>query len=245
MASIALSSPMVPDRKMNGTPGASSFARRSASTPSKRGMEKSERIVCGFDEPRARFRSSSASTRSHETSNPPCSSERSASSTSTTESSMNSTWIGVLSTGLLDRSRGLLRGEHQREEEHRSLAHLPFGPDASPMPAHDALNGRQPDTGAGVFACGMQALKRAEGLVGIGHVEARPGVADKKGRAPVILEGADLDVRFRRLRGELPRVSDEVLQDDAQQMRIGLGGHPLPNGDFHRAPGLEIGRAHV
>src|SRR5258706_27060 len=148
---------MVPDRKMNGTPGASSFARRSASTPSKRGIEKSERIACGFDEPRARFRSSSASTRSHETSNPPWSSERKASSTSTSESSTNSTWIGILSIGLPDRPGGLLRGERQREKEHRSLAHFRFGPDASPMPVHDTLDGRQPDAGAGVFACGMKA----------------------------------------------------------------------------------------
>src|SRR5437899_3342689 len=107
---------------MNGTPGASSFERRSASIPSKRGIEKSERIVCGFDEPRARFRSSSRSTRSHETSNPPCSSERSASSTSASESSTKSTWILVLSKGLLpDRLviGGLLRCDLQREEEDR------------------------------------------------------------------------------------------------------------------------------
>src|SRR6266568_836962 len=161
---------------MNGTPGASSFDRRSASMPSNRGIEKSERIVCGLDEPRARFRSSSRSTRSHETSNPPCSSERNASSTSTSESSMNSTWIGVLSMGLSpDRPfvGGLLAGERQREEEHGSLADFPLGPDAPPMPVHDALHGREPDAGPGIFGCGMQALKRAEKLVGIGHVEAR------------------------------------------------------------------------
>src|SRR6267378_7567432 len=101
---------------------------------------------------------------------------------------MNSTWIGVLSMGFLDRAGidGLLRGDRQREEEHRSLADFRFGPDASPMPVHDALNGRQPDAGAGVLACGMQALKRAEELVGIGHLEARSVVADEKCRAPVI-----------------------------------------------------------
>src|SRR5206468_11534593 len=130
---------------MNGTPGASSFERRSASIPSKRGIEKSERIACGFDEPRARFRSSSRSTRSHETSNPPCSSERSASSTSTSESSTKSTWIRVLSMGLFpDRSLigGFLRGGLEREEEDRPLADLRFGPDAPAVPVHDALHGR-------------------------------------------------------------------------------------------------------
>src|SRR5712691_3964878 len=199
---------------MNGTPGASCFTTRSASIPSKRGMEKSERIACGFDEPRARFRSSSRSTRSHETSNPPCSSERSASSTSTSESSMNSTWIGVLSMGLFpDRPLvgGLLRGDRQREEEHGPLADFPFGPDAPAMPVHDALHRRKPDAGAGVLGCGMQALKRAEKLVGVGHFEARPVVADKESRVPAILQRADFDAGFRRLRGELPRVSDEVF----------------------------------
>src|SRR5438309_11591577 len=105
---------------MNGMPGAIPFPRRRESAPSKRGIEKSERIACGFDEPRTRLRSSSRSTRSHETSNPPCSSERSASSTSTSESSMKSTWIGILSMGLfLDRLGGgsLLPSERQREEK--------------------------------------------------------------------------------------------------------------------------------
>src|SRR5882672_7327729 len=228
---------------MNGMPGASSFTRRRASTPSKRGIEKSERIACGFDEPRTRLRSFSRSTRSHETSNPPCSSERSASSTSTSESSMNSTWIGVLSMGLFpDRLGigGLLRGDRQREEKHGSLADLPFGPDAPAVPVHDALHGRKPDAGAGVLGCGMQALKRSEKLVGVSHVEARPVVADKKCRAPAILQGADFDAGFGRLRGELPRVSDEVIEGGTQQMWVALGVHPVPDRDFHRAAGLAL-----
>src|SRR6266849_6335036 len=176
-------------------------------------------------------------------STPPCSSERSASSTSTSESSMNSTWIGILSMGLfLDRlgSRSLLPSDPQREEKHGSLADFPFGPDAPAVPVHDALHGRKPDAGAGVLGCGMQALKRAEKLVGVGHFEARPVVADKKGRAPAILQGADFDAGFHRPRGELPRVSDEVLEGDPQQMRVGLGAHPVPDRDFHRAAGLAL-----
>src|SRR5216117_2490007 len=207
---------------MNGTCGASSFARRSASTPSKRGIEKSERIACGFDEARARFRSSSRSTRSHETSNPPCSSERSASSTSTSESSTNSTWIEVLSMGLFaDRLfvGGLLRSERKREEEDGAPADLRFGPDAPAVPVHDALHGREPDAGSGIFGCGMQPLERAEELVGIRHVEARSVVADEKGPAPAILQGADFDAWPGRLRGELPGVPDEVIEGGPQQMR--------------------------
>src|SRR5438876_12216515 len=131
---------------MNGMPGAISFTRRRASAPSKRGIEKSERIACGFDEPRTRLRSSSRSTRSHETSNPPCSSERSASSTSTSESSMKSTWIGILSMGLLaHRFLGFLRGGLEREDEDGPLVDFRFGPDALAVPVHDALHGREPD----------------------------------------------------------------------------------------------------
>src|SRR2546426_10735701 len=108
---------------------------------------------------------------------------------------------------------------------------------------HDALPilyGRKPDSGAGVLGRGMQALKRAEKLVGVGHVEARPVVADEKGRAPAILQCTDFDAGFRRPRGELPRVSDEVLEGGTQQMRVALGVHPVPDRDFHRAAGLAL-----
>ncbi len=47
---MARSSPIVPETKMKGIPGAISRATRSASTPSNTGIEKSERIACGFDE---------------------------------------------------------------------------------------------------------------------------------------------------------------------------------------------------
>src|SRR5882762_7553162 len=226
---------------MNGTSGASSFERRSASIPSKRGIEKSERIACGFAEPRARFRSSSMSTRSHATSNPPCSSERSASSTSTSESSTKSTWIRVLSMGLFThRFLGFLRGGLEREEEDGPLADFRFGPDASAVPVYDALHGREPDAGSGVFVRGMQALKRAEELVGIGHLETRTVVADKIGRASAILQGTDFDAGLGRLRGELPRVSYKVIEGGPQQMRIAFGAHPVPDRDFHRAAGLAL-----
>src|SRR5713101_7180698 len=191
---------------MKGTPGAISFARRRASIPSKPGMEKSDRIAWGRCKLRARFSSSSTSTHSQETSNPPCSSARNVSSTSISESSMKSTWIGVLSMHLLLDRRGigsLLPFDRQREKEHRPLAHFRLGPDAPAMPVHDALNGCKPDSRAGIVSRGVQALKRAKKLVGEGHVEARPVVAHKKGGAAVILQCADFDVGLVGLRGEL------------------------------------------
>ena len=108
------------------------------------------------------------------------------------------------------------------------------------MPVHDALHGGEPDAGAGVLGCRVQALKRSEKLVGIGHVEARPVVADKKGRAPVILQGADFDTGLVRLCGELPRVSDQVIEGGPQQVRVALGVHPVPDRDFNRAAGLAL-----
>jgi len=52
-----------------------------------------------FEDRRARFRPASAWTRSHETSNPPCSSARTESSASSSESSTNNNRTGVLSIG--------------------------------------------------------------------------------------------------------------------------------------------------
>src|SRR6266568_4284164 len=96
---MARSSPIVPETKMKGTPGLISRTTRSARMPSKPGIEKSERTACGFEDRRARFRPASAWTRSHETSNPPCSSARTESSASSSESSTNNNRTGVLSIG--------------------------------------------------------------------------------------------------------------------------------------------------
>src|SRR5207247_7158039 len=114
---------------------------------------------------------------------------------------------------------GLLRGERKREEEDCAPADLRFGPDAPAVAVHDALHGREPDAGAGIFGCGMQALKRAEKLVGIGHVEARSVVADKKGRSAEILQRADFDAVLWRIRGELSRVSEGTLEGCSSLLR--------------------------
>src|SRR5690242_9403345 len=234
---------MVPERKMKGTSGASSFASARARTPSKRGIEKSERIACGFFARRARFMSSSTSMRSHETSNPPCSSARSASSMSVSESSTNRTWIGVLSMSLLRCRRslhGVLPVEGQREEEYRPVADLGLGPDAPAVTVDDALDRRQTDAGPRIVARRVQALERPEELVRISHVEARAVVAYEESRPSLVLQGADLDPRLFLLGGEFPGVSEEVLQDDAQQMRVGVRAHPLPDRNLHRAARIPL-----
>src|SRR5690242_7489997 len=182
--------------------------------------------------------SSSTSMRSQETSNPPCSSARSASSMSASESSTNRTRIGVLSMSLLSDRRGL-RGlvpvEGQREEEDRPLAGLGLGPDAPAVTVDDALDRRQTDAGPRIVARRVQALKCPEELACVGHVEAGAVVAHEEGRPPLVLQGPDLDLPFLGLGGEFPRVSDEILQDDAQQMRVRLRAHPFPDRDLDRA----------
>src|SRR5678816_1744414 len=60
---MARSSPSVPDRKMNGMSGASSWAISSAEMPSKPGSVKSDRIRSGLLSCRVRRRTGSESTR--------------------------------------------------------------------------------------------------------------------------------------------------------------------------------------
>src|SRR5438445_683346 len=150
---------------------------------------------------------------------------------------MKSTWIGMLSLGpVLDRlgSGSLLPSDRQREEKHGSLADFPFGPDAPAVPVHDALHGRKPDAGAGVLGCRMQALKRSEKLVGIGHVEARPVVADKKGRAPAILQGADFDAGPGRTRRS--RATARAGRGTPNRRMTRAPGWPSPAARCGRAP---------
>src|SRR5437868_4629760 len=66
----------------------------------------------------------------------------------------------------------------EREIEGCPLIHLPFSPDAPAVPVDDALDGCQANTCPLEFVGRMQALKRAEQFIGIGHVESCAIVAD-------------------------------------------------------------------
>src|SRR5271166_6022064 len=66
----------------------------------------------------------------------------------------------------------------QRKRKRRSLADLAFGPDPAVVAMDNPLNDRKPHPGAREFSGGVKALKDAEELVGVLHVEAGPVVAN-------------------------------------------------------------------
>src|SRR5436305_8528922 len=68
----------------------------------------------------------------------------------------------------------------EREVEGRSPINRAFSPDAASVPIDDALNSRQPDACALEFIGSVEALERAEQLVGKSHVEASAVIADEK-----------------------------------------------------------------
>src|SRR5262245_4900069 len=91
-----------------------------------------------------------------------------------------------------------------------------LGPDPAAMPLHDALYCRQADAGAWVFHASMDALKGAEQLVSIRHVEAHAIVAHEEYRRPLVLRQASkLDARLGLSGGKLPRIAEQILQYDA------------------------------
>src|SRR6267143_1088775 len=87
----------------------------------------------------------------------------------------------------------------EREVERGALAGLGIGPDAAAVPVDDALDRRQPDPRALILVARVQALKSAEQLVGVRHVEAGAVVAHIEHRAPVVAQAADLYARLVRL----------------------------------------------
>ena len=98
---MARSSPIVPDRKMNGTCGTISRASSSASMPSNPGIEKSDRIASGLASERATFMALSESTCRHSVSRPSRLRARSASWTSSAESSTKRRFTGASCVMLL------------------------------------------------------------------------------------------------------------------------------------------------
>ena len=91
------------------------------------------------------------------------------------------------------------------------------------MTTYDALNGRKPDTSALEFTSGMEALERAEQLVGIRHLEPRAVVLDKKNGLAVLLLFAESDLCLFALRRKLPCVAQQVTQHDSQKTPIAVG----------------------
>src|SRR5262249_53983716 len=129
------------------------------------------------------------------------------------------------------------------EEEGRAEPRRALGPDSAAVPIDDALDDGEPDTAALELARRVQPLKRREELVRILHVEAGAVVAHEADAAPFRRRRTELDFRTGHLRGELPCVAEEVLEQNAQQPRVALAGHARFDMTFHspvRMHGLQL-----
>src|SRR5438477_351725 len=108
----------------------------------------------------------------------------------------------------------------QSEEEGRAAAGRGLGPDASAMAPHDPCCRRQTQTDAFKLLLAMQALKQAEELVGIFHVEADAVIANEK---YAIRLPADLDHTSRLVAAVLEGVGQQVGEYLAHQLGVAVG----------------------
>jgi len=99
------------------------------------------------------------------------------------------------------------------------------------MPMQDPLDGGQPDAGPLELLPRVEALKRAEHLVGVTGIEACAVVAHVDRAPPVLIGDAELDRGPRMLARELPRVRHQVLDHRAQQPRIAVDDDPFLDAD--------------
>ncbi len=105
----------------------------------------------------------------------------------------------------------------------------------------------QADAGPLELLGAVQALKHAEQLVDVPHVEADAVVADEEHRFTRLAPAANRDFRFGARAGVLDRVGDQVAKDEPEHDRIALYLGQLPDvpgdgaaADLRRdiAPGL-------
>src|SRR2546426_9687670 len=101
------------------------------------------------------------------------------------------------------------------------------------VPGDDAPDGGETDAGALEVGSGMQSLEYAEQLIRILHVEAGAVVPDHEGPAAVRFDRGELDPRLRLLRGVLPAVPEQIVEDHAQQARVASRLEPRGNREFH------------
>jgi len=100
----------------------------------------------------------------------------------------------------------------------RAFAYLAFGPHPASVAFHDLPDAGEADACAGELAGRVQPLERLKQLAPVGGVKAGAVVAYVAAEGPVVCQRrAELDQRIVPVRGELPGVPYQVLQDRADQ----------------------------
>lgn len=119
----------------------------------------------------------------------------------------------------------------QHKGEGRTLIHGTFGPDAAPVPLHDAL--RQPDPSAWKLLGMVQPLEYAEELVCVLHVRVHAIVPDIMDMRAVDVPAAHLNVRDLPPACELQRVVQQVHEHLLEQLRGRLTMGQVPGRQLH------------
>ncbi len=111
------------------------------------------------------------------------------------------------------------------EVEGGAAFNFAFRPDAAALAGQDALDGCEADAGSGEVAFAVQALEGVEELLHIILIEAGAIVADRVdglagGRRRLCTE---LDAGVGVVRGVLPGIAEQVVEDDAHEAGVGVG----------------------
>src|SRR6266545_8046723 len=104
------------------------------------------------------------------------------------------------------------------------FAHPSLCPDPAAVAPDDPPDRGEADPRAWELGVAVKAFEDVEELPRVGHVEARPVVADEVDALPVLVPVAEFDARPAAFGGgELPGVAQEVIQRDPEQAGIALG----------------------
>src|SRR5438132_9993915 len=130
-------------------------------------------------------------------------------------------------------ARRMLRRGGQREVEGGSAIDGRFRPDLTDMAMNDALDGRQPDTGAWELRLRMQPLEGTEQLAGVLRIETGAIVPHVVHVAPLAVSASsEGDARLLPGAREFPCVGQKIRERKPQQACIALdldslGDHAL------------------
>ena len=101
------------------------------------------------------------------------------------------------------------------------------------MPADDPLRRREADAGPREFLGRMQALKRNKKRRGIRHVEAGAVVTDEVYPLAALQAPAELYACMLPPGRELPGISQQIVEQDAQQLLVARITRVPGEHDFH------------
>src|SRR5450631_4464738 len=119
----------------------------------------------------------------------------------------------------------------QAEIDDGSFSRRGIYPDGPAMPPNDALTSRQSHSGTFEVPCRVEPVERLEDFRGVAHAETRAVIPHEVDHPSfVCVVASHLDVRGYLLRGEFPRVANQVRHQGAKEPHVCLDMHRTSNG---------------